>query len=167
MTKQHENGVGHNSNPELTRITRNAKRGLAVIAEGEARSVEGWLIYGAALNEGRKQFPSNEEFGQWVCNNLLQTEHRPDRAAAMWAAENEDLMKQIMADNPRIKTVRGAHAKAKAKEKDVPKTNMKEETAKIYEVKNTIVFNMAIILIIETIIFLFICTYQFLKIYVL
>ena len=32
-------------------------------------------------------FPSNELFGEWVRNNLLQTTDRMDRAAAMWAAE--------------------------------------------------------------------------------
>jgi hypothetical protein len=31
----------------------------------------------------------------------------------MWAADNTDLMYQIMEDSPRIKTVRGAHAKYK------------------------------------------------------
>ena len=32
-----------------------------------------------------------------------------ERLAAMWAAENTDLMYEIMEENPRIKTVRGAH----------------------------------------------------------
>jgi hypothetical protein len=32
----------------------------------------------------------------------------------MWAADNTDLMYEIMEENPRIKTVRGAHAKHKA-----------------------------------------------------
>ena len=66
------------------------------------------MIYGKALNEGRKLFPSDELFGQWVLGNLPITEHK-ERQAAMWAAENTDLMHKIMEENPRIKTVRGAH----------------------------------------------------------
>ena len=29
-------------------------------------AIEGWLAYGASLNEGRALFPSDEQFGQWV-----------------------------------------------------------------------------------------------------
>ena len=50
----------------------------------EARA-EMRLAYGAALNEGRALFPSDEQFGQWVSGNLPHTE-RHERAAAMWAA---------------------------------------------------------------------------------
>ena len=67
------------------------------------------MIYGKALNEGRKLFPSDEKFGQWVQSNLDHTIHPADRQAAMWAAENTDLMYKIMENHPRIKTVRGAH----------------------------------------------------------
>jgi hypothetical protein len=50
---------------------------------------------------------------------------RHERLAAMWAAENTDLMYEIMEDNPRIKTVRGAHSKYKA---IVAAENEEEET---------------------------------------
>jgi hypothetical protein len=105
--------LGHNSRQlELDRIVADAVRGLKVVSDGEAQTIAGWIIYGKALNEGRGLFKSNEHFGQWVSANLAGT-HDHDRAAAMWAADNTDLMYQIMEDSPRIKTVRGAHAKYK------------------------------------------------------
>ena len=56
---------------------------------GETQTMQGWLIYGAALNEGRGLFKSNEQFGQWVSAKLAGT-HDHDRAAAMWAAGNPE-----------------------------------------------------------------------------
>lgn len=114
-----ERNLGHNSRQlELDEIVADAVRGLKIVEEGEARTVEGWLIYGKALNVGRKKFSGDLEFGQWVSLCQLDTADRHDRSAAMWAAENTDLMYKIMEDNPRIKTVRGAHAKHKAIEAD-------------------------------------------------
>lgn len=109
-----ERNLGHNSRQlELDEIVADAVRGLKIVSEGEAQTIAGWLIYGKALNRGRKKFSSDELFGQWVLGNLPITEHK-ERQAAMWAAENTDLMYKIMEENPRIKTVRGAHAKHKA-----------------------------------------------------
>ena len=110
--------LGHNSRQlELDRIVADAVRGLKVVSEGEAQTIAGWIIYGKALNEGRKMFPKggqgDKDFGAWKVVSQLETPSRDDAAAAMWAADNTDLMYQIMEDNPRIKTVRGAHAKYK------------------------------------------------------
>jgi hypothetical protein len=105
--------LGHNSRQlELDRIVADAVRGLKVVSDGEAQTIAGWIIYGKALNEGRGLFKSDEQFGQWVRDHQLGG-HDMDRLAAMWAADNTDLMYQIMEDSPRIKTVRGAHAKYK------------------------------------------------------
>jgi len=57
--------------------------------------MKGWLLYGAALNEGRELFKSDEQFGQWCVEvGLSQVGthevKRDDRAAAMWAAGNPD-----------------------------------------------------------------------------
>jgi hypothetical protein len=38
---------------------------------GETQTMHGWLIYGAALNEGRELFPSDEQFGQWSVSTKL------------------------------------------------------------------------------------------------
>jgi len=46
-------------------VTRGS-RALERVASGETDTIEGWLAYGAALNEGRGLFPSDEQFGQWV-----------------------------------------------------------------------------------------------------
>ena len=65
------------------------------VASGEADTIAGWLAYGAALNEGRGMFPSDEQFGQWVVENGLSQVgthevKRDDRSAAMWAAGNPE-----------------------------------------------------------------------------
>ncbi len=66
--------------PTLTRLAERACDGLRMVADGEDKTMEGWLIYGAALNEGRKMFPSDEQFGQWlVSSNLDGTVHNGDR----------------------------------------------------------------------------------------
>lgn len=115
VVRQAAPSTGHNSRQlELDKIVAEAVRGLKVVEDGEAQSVVGWLIYGEALNVGREKFDGDLEFGQWVALCQLDTADRHDRSAAMWAAENTDLMYEIMEDNPRIKTVRGAHAKHKA-----------------------------------------------------
>ena len=94
-------------------IIAKARKGLALVASGEESTIEGWLMYGAALLEGRKPYPSNEQFGQWVCNNLLQT-NRTERLAAMWAAEFPDDFAATRKAFPNVKTVRGLYAKFKA-----------------------------------------------------
>ena len=114
VVRQATSSVGHNSRHlELDKIVTEAVRGLKFVEEGEAKVIEGWIIYGAALNVGREKFDGDLEFGQWIALCQLDTADRHDRSAAMWAEENTDLMYEIMEDNPRIKTVRGAHAKYK------------------------------------------------------
>jgi hypothetical protein len=65
---------------------------LSRVASGEADTIAGWLAYGAALNEGRAMFPSDEQFGRWVAevvsSNLDKTPHPGEQQAAMWAAAN-------------------------------------------------------------------------------
>lgn len=61
-----------------------------MVAEGEARTMDGWLLYGAALNEGRKLHPSNNAFHEWLLFHQLGGTHDLDRAAAMWAAAHGD-----------------------------------------------------------------------------
>lgn len=119
VVRQSTPSVGHNSRQlELDKIVAEAVRGLKVVEEGEARAIEGWLIYGAALNRGRKMFSrggqGDKDFGAWKVACQLDTPDRHEAVAAMWAADNTDLMYKIMKDHPRIKTVRGAHAKHKA-----------------------------------------------------
>jgi len=67
-----------------------AQRALERVASGETDTIEGWLAYGAALNEGRGLFSGNLEFGRWVALCQLDTTDRHERAAAMWAAANQD-----------------------------------------------------------------------------
>lgn len=103
--------VGHNSG-----IVAKARRGLEKVALGEENVEEGWLEYGAALNEGRGQFPSDEQFGQWVRESQLDR-HQKEREAAMWAAEDLNRYFAVREEFPKVKTVRGLHAKFKAKER--------------------------------------------------
>lgn len=105
--------VGHNSG-----IIARARSGLEKVSRGDAFVEEGWLEYGAALNEGREQFPSDEQFGQWlVSSNLEHTVDRKDRSAAMWAAGDLHRYYGTKEEFPRVKTIRGLHAKFKLKNK--------------------------------------------------
>lgn len=101
--------VGHNSD-----LVRRAKEGLSKVGQGDDLAEEGWLQYGAALNEGRALFPSDEQFGQWVREKQLDAHTSKDeRTAAMWAAEDLDRYQKVKEDYPKVKTIRGRHAKWK------------------------------------------------------
>ncbi|PKP91220.1 MAG: hypothetical protein CVT75_09725 [Alphaproteobacteria bacterium HGW-Alphaproteobacteria-14] len=53
--------------PEIVRA-EDARKGLARVSDGEAGAIEGWLAYGAALNEGRALFHPEDDkgFGQGI-----------------------------------------------------------------------------------------------------
>jgi hypothetical protein len=107
---------GHNETTvRLGLLADDARSALKRVASGEENTLEGWLAYGAALNEGRKLHPSDELFGQWlVSNNLLHTDgdevNRPIRAAAIWANEYPDQYERACAAG-NSKTIRGIYAK--------------------------------------------------------
>lgn len=77
-------------------LADDARSALAAVASGEGAAVDGWLAYGAALNEGRALFHPEDDkgFGGWVKNlhqQLVGVEpHDPERSAAMWAAGNPE-----------------------------------------------------------------------------
>lgn len=104
---------GHNENAvRLSILADAAKQALGQVASGETTAIDGWIAYGAALNEGRAMFPSDELFGEWlVSSNLrLSDNDKMERAAAMWAASNGDQFDTARnAGNAR--TVRGIYAK--------------------------------------------------------
>ena len=139
--------IGHNS---LVKVVVKARKALDRVKYGEGVTEEGWLEYGAALNEGRAVFTSNEEFGQWkhseglcddrctLCDPLDQVdpnENRPyhmDVQAAMWAAENVDRYKSFRSGFPRVRTIRGVHTKWKemieASKVDVKEPELRKPT---------------------------------------
>ena len=110
------NTFGHNEHiVRLGMLADTAQRALERVASGETDTIEGWLAYGAALNEGRGLFPGDREFGQWVAENVLgqlaQGDIEPkDQQAAMWAAANQDDFDTARAAG-NARTVRGIHAK--------------------------------------------------------
>lgn len=111
---------GHNeATVRLGILAHDAQLALERVARGEADAIEGWLAYGAALNEGRALFPSDEEFGQWaeasVNDKLSVTPNLHERAAAMWAAGFPAQFAQARAAGG-ARTVRGIHAKWKEME---------------------------------------------------
>lgn len=81
------------------------------MAEGEDKTIEGWLVYGRALNEGRAMLASNNKFHDWMLSHQLGGTHGLDRAAAMWAASDESTFGETRRLHPRVRTVRGLHAK--------------------------------------------------------
>lgn len=101
------------------RIIIKARKGLSMVTEGEQRSMKGWLLYGEALNEGRGMFPSNNLFHDWLVSQQLAGTEDMERLAAMWAAGNPVDFNETKKANPRVRTVRGLHAKWKAPEPKV------------------------------------------------
>lgn len=106
--------MGHNERTaRLGLLADDARGALGRVASAEADTIEGWLAYGAALNEGRGLFHPEDDkgFGQWLySSNLEEKIHPADKSAAMWAAANPpefDAARQ--ASNAR--TVRGIYAK--------------------------------------------------------
>lgn len=110
--------LGHNEmTVRLGMLANDAQLALERVAKGEGDTLDGWLAYGAALNEGRTLFNADDDkgFGQWVAENV----HRQlvgvepndhERAAAMWAAANPDQFAQAR-EAGHARTVRGIHAK--------------------------------------------------------
>lgn len=83
------------------------REGLRQVAEGEDKVIGGWLLYGAALNEGRKLFASNNLFHDWLVSRQLDGTEDKDRAAAMWAAGNRDAFREMRRLHPKVRNVRG------------------------------------------------------------
>lgn len=93
------------------RIVAKARKGLSLVHSGETQTMEGWLMYGSALNEGREMFRSDEQFGQWRVSQLGKDDVKADdRLAAMWAAGNLSEYRETRQAHPRVRTVRGLHA---------------------------------------------------------
>lgn len=75
-------------------------------------------MYGAALNEGREMFTGDREFGEWLAHNQLGfADQSNERAAAMWASGNLSEYRETRQAHPRVRTVRGLHAKFKDNDK--------------------------------------------------
>ncbi|WP_444976558.1 hypothetical protein [Xanthobacter sp. TB0136] len=123
---------GHNENAvRLAALAGDAQIALDRVARGEQDTLEGWIAYGAALNEGRALFPGDLEFGQWVAANSLcqlgtAEVDRHERAAAMWAAANLDQFHEARAAG-NARTVRGIHAKWKEIEAEREKARLEAE----------------------------------------
>lgn len=123
---------GHNENAvRLGILADDAQRALDRVAQGEADAIDGWLAYGAALNEGRSLFPGDREFGEWLrSSNLDKREgcdvHPGEQQAAMWAAANADQFAEARAAS-NARTVRGIHAKWKEIEAERERERLAEE----------------------------------------
>lgn len=112
--------AGHNQKSELDKIVEDALRGLGLVNEGEETAIQGWIIYGAALNKGRELFPSDDDynFGKWkqanVYPKLGESFAQPkadEEIAAMWAAKSPEQFEQMREKYPKVRTVRGWHSK--------------------------------------------------------
>lgn len=109
--------MGHNEAAvRLGMLADAARMALDAVSSGEGQAIDGWIAYGAALNEGRALFQSDEQFGQWVAalvsDKLSVTANDHERAAAMWAAANAEQFSEARAAG-NARTVRGIYAKWK------------------------------------------------------
>lgn len=108
---------GHNEiTVRLGILASDAQIALERVAKGEGDTIEGWLAYGAALNEGRALFPvgDNVRFSEWIASiatdNLSVAPNDHERSAAMWAAAYPDQFAEARAAG-NARTVRGIYAK--------------------------------------------------------
>ena len=120
-------GIGHNS--ELAVKIQKAEEKYLVAKDAEAKAEEDLVtaqgetedaakVCGRVLNEARALYPSNEEFGRFLTDKLSLTKlNQHERAALMWLARDEDSYYIIKEKHPKVKTIRGRHAKWKEEEK--------------------------------------------------
>ena len=117
--------IGHN---QLKDLEERARHGLRIVLDGEDAVMDGWIIYGKALNEGRECFPKgdNKKFSDWITNAKLAFEVNPhDRSAAMWAAGFEGF-DEYRKQYPNVRTVRGFHAKWQLEQKEAEEAAARE-----------------------------------------
>lgn len=106
--------MGHNEAAfRLGLLAEDARHAFERVQSGENTAIEGWLAYGAALNDGRALFPGKENdraFGEWVrgISPMMGDIHDDERAAAMWAAANADQLAEAKAAS-KARTLRGWH----------------------------------------------------------
>lgn len=115
----------------LDYLAAEAKRGLRMVRKGEEGTIQGWLVYGAALNKGRAMFPKgdNERFSDWINSTNLRlagTAAKDERAAAMWAAANPEQFEATRKAFPNARTVRGIYAKFNSLKPKAPKPVIKK-----------------------------------------
>jgi hypothetical protein len=121
--------TNHLTTTPAERLAEMARQGLRQVAEGEDKVIGGWLLYGAALNEGRKLFPEYDKgFGQWLVLHQLDGVNDMDRLAAMWAAGNRETFRHYRKTHPRVRTVRGLHAKWKEDQQPQPAPKLEVPT---------------------------------------
>ena len=126
------NQYGHNETAvRFAALAGDAQVALDRVARGEADALEGWLAYGAALNEGRALFAGDTEFGKWVSENSLSQLgaadiSRDERAAVMWMAANADQLAEAKA-TCNARTPRGWHTQWKRIEAEREATRQKAE----------------------------------------
>lgn len=120
---------GHNEAAvRLAALAGDAQVALDSVARGEADAIEGWLAYGAALNEGRALFAGDKEFGKWVAESCLSNldVHPGEQQAAMWAAANADQLAEAKAAC-KARTLRGWHDQWKKIEQEREAARKKAE----------------------------------------
>ena len=122
------NAIGHNETAvRLAALAGDAQIALDKVARGEADAIEGWLAYGAALNEGRALHAGDREFSAWMAEWQLAIQvEAHERAAAMWAAANADQLAEAKAAS-KARTLRGWHDQWKKIEQEREAARQKAE----------------------------------------
>lgn len=123
--------LGHNEGAvRKAALAGDMQIALHKVARCEADAIDGWLAYGAALNEGRALFSGDREFGQWKAENVLSQVgialKADEEIAAMWAAANADQMAEARAAS-KARTVRGWHEQWKKIEQERVEARLKVE----------------------------------------
>jgi hypothetical protein len=85
----------------LDRIGRRIDQAWQRICKGEAEWVEGSLELAQALAEGRKGFPADKAFGQWLKKNGHDHVGHQDRAALLGLASDLNLARNVLTKTTR------------------------------------------------------------------
>lgn len=127
------NKMGHNSIPDkLAKAAQEALQALGRVETAEDGMMAAWVAYGEALLVGKKltEDPNcgikgdnpDHRFKKWRVSSKLNdtvgvkvSRHKCE--AAMWAAEDPVRFAQVRAENDKVRTVRGMHAKWKKAQK--------------------------------------------------
>lgn len=85
----------------LERLGRRIDKAFQRTKAGESEWIEGSLELAQALAEGRKQFPADRAFGQWLTDNEHDHVNHQDRAALIGLAVDLDLARKVLTDTTR------------------------------------------------------------------
>jgi hypothetical protein len=89
----------HAGVPTLDALAKRIRTGLSSVHRSRAAWLDTTLQLAADLREARSRFIDNEQFGQWLGDNKLQTLSKDDRAALIGIGQHPALAREIFTES--------------------------------------------------------------------